>query len=180
MKILLMLITAMLLTFNSFGQKFIRDESMIESTRGGKVTVEDWIQNDLDFEPSWIYEVNFVKDGKLYMLAYEPLVVPKGRILFVGKRSVFLYAKDLSNKKNPWIVVSDTVFVGNYIDGHNYIDINFMKKDYASGCVGEYVIEKDCIKITVGHDRLVDGRFYTKPITFTFTPKGSNFYNVKQ
>lgn len=174
-----MLITTMLLTFNSFGQKFFNDLSVIESSKGGKITVEDWIQNDLDFEPSWIYEVNFVKDGKLYMLAYEPTKGNRG--YFTGKqRSVFLYVKDLSNKKNPWIIASDTVFVAKFIDGHNYTDINFMKKDYASGCFGEYAIEKDCIKITVGYDQLVNGKFYTKPITFIFTPKSSNFYNVKQ
>lgn len=178
MKILLISITSLLLTFNTSAQKFLRSESEIEPIP--TTTVEGWIQNDPDFQPSWIYQVNFVKDGKLYMLAYEPLVVPKGRIMFVGKRSVFLYAKDLSNKKNPWIAVSDTVFVGNYIDGHNYIDLNFMKKEYASGCVGEYLIEKDCIEITVGYDRLLNGRFYSEPITFTFITKNDNFYNVKQ
>lgn len=163
-----------MISTSAFAQKFLRSESEIEPIP--TTTVEGWIQNSPDFQPSWIYQVNFVKDGKLYMLAYEPLVVPKGHVMFVGKRSVFLYAKDLSNKKNPWIAVSDTVFVGNYIDGHNYIDLNFMKKEYAKGCVGEYVFEDDCIKITVGYDRLVDGRFYSDPITFVLTPKGNGLF----
>lgn len=178
MKILLISIASLLLTFNTSAQKFLRNESEIEPIP--TTTVEGWIQNDPDFQPSWIYQVNFVKDGKLYMLAYEPIVYRDGHVTFYGKRSVFLYAKDLSNKKNPWIAVSDTVFVGNYIDGHNYIDLNFMKKEYAKGCVGEYVIENNCIKITVGYDRLVDGRFYSEPITFTFITQNNDFYNVKQ
>lgn len=171
---MLMLIT----TSNIFAQKFLRSESEIEPIP--TTTVEGQIQNDPDFKPSWIYQVNFVKDGKLYMLAYEPIVYRDGHVTFYGKRSVFLYAKDLSNKKNPWVVVSDTVFVGNFIDSHNYQDLNFMKKEYSSDCVGEYIIEKNCIKITVGYDKLINGKFFTKPITFIFTPNGNNFYNIKQ
>jgi len=174
MKQIIVVLFICLIYTSAFGQKFLRTESEIEPKP--LTTVESWIQNDPKFEPSWIYEVNFMLNGKLYMLAYEPIFYTGNHVTFYGKRAVFLYEKDLSNKKSPWIAVSDTVFVGNFIDGHNYQDLNFMKKEYASGCVGEYVIEKDCIKITVGYDQLVNGRFSSTPITFVFTPKSNGLF----
>jgi hypothetical protein len=182
MKRLIGLITILLLSSNVFAQKHINRVSEIETTPTANNTIEDEIRdpkfpnNDFD----WIRTVHFLKDGRLYLLAYEPLVVPKGRIIFSGKRSVYLYFKDTTDNYNPWVKASDVVIENYEIDCKNYQDLNLYRVGYTKECVGEVVFDNNNVKITVGLDKEIDNRFQTKPITFIFVPQGDGFYNVKK
>jgi len=172
-----------------YGQKNIRNLSNIERTRYQySGTVEDAIYTAFEANKNDSFKsidyVHFIKNDKLFLLAYEPL---KGETYsFYGKRSIFLYCRDVSNKNGKWELASDTVMTNYYyfesLASENYRDIDFFvyDKNYHNTSIGRVLVEPDCIKITVGVDEMKNGQMikYGEAYTFVFKNKSYNFYTV--
>lgn len=117
MKKIIGVIILMLITIGTFGQKFIRKSSFIESTPTGNNTIEDWIHmggNNGDY--SWIDYVHFIQNGRLFLLSYEPseTFTSGHKIPPNSGRDIYLYSKDTSNINSPWVKASDVVLTSNW------------------------------------------------------------------
>ena len=103
MKKLVFLVSILMLSVCAFGQpKYIQKISGIERTPTGNNTWEDAMHrtNFPNGDYSWIQDVHFIKDGKIFLLAYEP----KPSYPYTGERKMYLYSKDTSNVNNSWKV----------------------------------------------------------------------------
>jgi hypothetical protein len=176
MKKLIGLFAILMLSMSVFGQKYIRNASSIERTQTGNNTIADAI-NRTNFDNgdySWIQDVHFIKEGKLYLLAYEP----KADALLGGERRIYLYSIDTLNiKKNSWKIASYVVMI-NYIsaDSKEYRDVDLHTKNF-NGSYGNVSYEQDLsVKITFGVE-MNDERPVAK--TLTFISQGNGFYKVK-
>ncbi len=176
MKNIYYLFVGLFITTNTWGQPSIKSHSSIEKN--------GYVEFNLSREDlksySWISDIHFFKDEYLYILAYEPLtdnIVMQEK----GFRRLFLYRKNLSNIKNPWIVSSDAILT-NCIYPMGYIDVILTFKNYNGRTVdgatitennGEYTIT--VILYTYENLHVISSYYYT----FTLTPVDSYFYKIK-
>jgi len=167
MKKLIGLLAVLFITTGVFGQKFIRDHSFIETTPTGNNTIEDAIQSKdiTNVNYNDIGYVHFVRNDKLYILAYEP-----DSEYYMGvDRDIYLYSKDLRNMDSPWEKASDIVLTSNWIDGRNYGEVDFWRSEKSRGSFGKVDIDSNKVYITVGFEIMTNGRLtINEPITFGF------------
>ena len=176
MKKLIGIIAVLFITTGLFGQKFIRSHSFIEATPTGNNTIEDAMQNDVpDGNYEWVRYVHFIRDGKLYLLSYEP----NSDFRMGVDRSVYLYYKDTSDADNPWVKASNVVMTSNWWNTRNYTEVDFFRKDKSRGSKGEVFIVDDIVYITIGFESMTNGRLQIdEPITYGFRPVGNGSYHT--
>ena len=148
MKKLIGLITVLLFSTSVFGQAFIRSYSFIEATQTGNNTIEDAINRTnikfTDFD--WISYIHFVKDGKLFILSYEP----KENRMSYGSRNIYLYSNDINNINSPWEKAS-SVIMSNSFGTHCYDEVDFFLAEKSFGSKGKVEFkDDDSIEITIG------------------------------
>jgi hypothetical protein len=182
MKKIIGILAVLFIATGVFGQKFIRHYSLIELTPNGinaPQTTEDWIRSDnvVGGDYDWISYVHFVRDGKLYMLAYEP--VPYDDFKAGVDRDIYLYCKDTNDVSGSWSRASERVTTAIWRNTHNYTEFDLFRKDKSRGSKGEVYIEGNQIYITIGMETMTNGRVQiNEPITYGFRPSGDSFYHV--
>lgn len=163
-----------MLSINVFGQKYIRYPSDIERTpTGNNTTMDDILRTNYpNNDYSWISDIHFIKNGKLYLLAYEP----KPDALMGGDRNMYLYSIDTLNiRENSWKIASNVVMT-NYISDNikDYVDVNLRPTDGSK----IIIISDSSFKMVINIESSVDGRsFYTKR-EYTFILKEDERYFV--
>jgi len=147
MKNLFGILAILLLSTSVFGQAFIRNRSFVETSPTGNNTIEDAINRDnfhyTNFD--WISYIHFIKNGKLYLLSYEPVE----NYLNPGCRDIYLYSKDLNNLNSPWEKASAAIMTNCY-GTQCYDEVDFFLAEKSFGSKGNVEIKDDCIEITIG------------------------------
>jgi len=169
MKKLIVLLIALLLTANLFAN--IRDYSLIEPH--GQVEYGFHHYRDLD----WIQYLpfaHFVKDGKLYVISYEPFTDDeRPSSMIIKARKLYLYCKNMSNPDNPWVIASDVLFTGNFYsnltisNGHTSLDMHYLDIELFTryGCM--LTVDGNNVTITTHKIIKVNNSDCTsEPITF--------------
>lgn len=150
MKKIIGIFAILLIATGVFGQMNIRNHSFIERTSKGLITIEDAIHrnNITDGNFDWIDYIHFVRDGKLFLLSYEPKENHKSN----GSRDVYLYSKDINDINNPWERASRKIMTNSY-STHSFCDVDFFTydKDYHNTSIGKIVENDDgTVMITIG------------------------------
>lgn len=178
MKRIIGLLIIILFSINVFGQSVITDISQIEATPKGMLTVEDGLRSG-NLSVGSIRYVHFVKNGYLFMLAYEPSDKTYSNYKTIY-RNIYLYRKDMSNVNNPWVIASDVVMTNFITDYKNYQEV-----DFSTG--GRIMTDNNIVLITVTiYERKnnvwvdIDGcpNYSYQYITFKLVTNGDNFYTV--
>lgn len=176
MKKLIGLFVILFIITNVFGQSFIRDHSFIEKTPKGLTTIEDALiwENLPDNNFDWINYIHFVKDGKLFLLSYEPVE----NLDIIGfSRGIYLYSKDINNLNSPWKKASAVIMTNSY-SSHSYSDVDFFLAKKSFGSVGNVEIKDDCIEITIGWSVMnkVRNDCVSSKLKYEFVPNGFGGY----
>jgi hypothetical protein len=185
MKKLIGLLVIAFITTGVFGQAFIQKYSFIEKSPMGGNTIEDaihlWHVTDGNYD--WVDYVHFVKNDRLYLLSYEPNEIFSGRkrIPSGSGRDIYLYSKDINNIDSPWEQASPVVMTNLWISTITYDEVDFFIYDEKqhNSSIGSVVVKDDCVELTIGWEVMTNWAvIINKPVTFTFTPTGNNFYTV--
>lgn len=113
----IILLLLLLLSFSGYSNNGVKDLSMIE--------LYHHRENTLSLDHDYI----FYRNGKIYLVSFEPILYKGFGTDFTGNRNVYLYCKDTSKTANDeWIKANDLPL----FTGYNYPKTNDFKDFYSN------------------------------------------------